>query len=175
MKNIIVEGPDGSGKSTLIAHLRDALGLPLHDRASDSKTGPIAQLAAWVDKDISADWEQPWIYDRYPTISEPIYGRVVRGGDIQRPFDNDQYLANVNAVLYRTAVVVWCLPRLDVVRANVMDNRADQMPGVVAAIGDVHQAYMTAYVRWSGTKHQYDYKRHDLGWFTEAIRKAIAE
>lgn len=172
--NIIVEGPDGGGKSTLIHHLSKALLIPVHEKASDSVAGPIPTLAAWVDKDISADWTQRWIYDRYPTISEPIYGRLVRGR-IQPPFHEDAYLANVNEVLYRTAVVVWCIPNLETVSANIAANAHDQMPGVVANIGNVHQAYMTAYFRWRGPKRQYDYNRHDLAWFTDNLQRMMGQ
>lgn len=174
MKNIIIEGPDGSGKSTLVEHFSKELGLPIHTRAVDSRKGPIMPLAEWVDKDISMDWDHPWIYDRYPTISEPIYGKLVRGR-VQPPFANESYLSNVNEVLYATALVVWCLPNLPTVRENVRNNRTDQMPGVVANIARVHQAYMTAYFHWHGPKFRYDYKRHgwDLTTFTDTIWKAI--
>lgn len=175
MKNIIVEGPDGSGKSTLIDHLRRVLGFSIHDRAVTSKDGPIMPLAKWVDEDISANWDHPWIYDRYPTISEPIYGKEVRRGNIESPFDNQAYLMNVNDVLYATSVVVWCLPSLATVRNNVLDNRADQMPGVVRNIAHVHQAYMTAYFRWRGPKLRYDYNHHDLFLITDNIRKAVTK
>jgi len=171
-RNVIVEGPDGSGKSTLIGHLSDRLGLKVHERASDSKTGPVEDLAGWVDRDISTDWTDRWIYDRYPVISEPIYGPHARRL-IRAPFGNPAYIANVNEVLYRTATVVWCLPPEAVVVENVTSTIANQMDGVVANIRRIYQAYVTAYFRWRGSKLLWDYGRHDLSLFVENLTKEI--
>jgi energy-coupling factor transporter ATP-binding protein EcfA2 len=177
VKHIIVEGPDGSGKTTLVAHLAHTLGIPVHERASSSKGGPRPDLYEWVIWDAKKNHprtEDSWIYDRYPVISEPIYGHHVRH-DIMVPFDQEPFLTEIKDVLYTSSVVVWCLPNLDTVCRNVYANPHDQMPGVVLNIGKVHQAYMTAYFRWRGPKRQYDYTRHDLVWFTDELKRMIIE
>jgi hypothetical protein len=165
MRDVIVEGPDGGGKTTLVTFLHKTLGLPVQPRSSTSTGGPIANLADWVKE--QAIWPKGSIphsrlYDRHPIISEPIYGRYVRpGSQVQHPFDSARYQRDVREHLYRHAVVVWALPDLATVRNNVRDNRADQMAGVVANIDRVHQAYMTAYFRWRGDKRRYEYHTHD--------------
>lgn len=181
MKHIIVEGPDGAGKTTLISHLRDALSLPVHPKASHSIDGPVETLGKWVNDDLPnlitlvKHGEGPqFIYDRHPVISEPIYGSLVRG-HIQYPFGEPSYINGIREVMYDTCIVVWCLPDLDTVARNVYANARDQMPGVTFNIGKVHQAYMTAYFRWRGPKRQYDYRRHDLTWFTDELKRMINE
>jgi hypothetical protein len=179
VKHIIVEGPDGSGKSTLINHLEDTLGIPVHHKASTSVGGPKQDLATWVNDDlavmrilIKGGIGPQFIYDRHPIISEPIYGQVVRK-DIQPPFDSTDYIRGIREIIYDSCVVVWCLPDLDTVSHNVFANAHDQMPGVTLNIGKVHQAYMTAYFRWRGPKRQYDYRRHDKLWFTDELSRMI--
>jgi hypothetical protein len=174
VKDVIVEGPDGAGKSTLVSHLVKTLGFTLHEKASRSIEGPMPELARWIDESLMYDRQaDEWfVHDRHPIISEPIYGPIVRG-ITQRPFQNGQYLMNVRDILQLDSVVVWCLPDLGAVSRNVAANARDQMPGVLNNIGKVHQAYMTAYFRWRGPKLQYDYRRHDLIWFTEQLEKMV--
>lgn len=175
MKDVIVEGPDGGGKSTLVKFLHETLGLPMPSRSSSSTGGPIPNLADWI-KD-QAIWSKGSIphsrlYDRHPIISEPIYGRLVRpGSQVQAPLDNERYQRDVRAWLYDHAVVVWAIPDLATVHTNVIDTRTEQMPGVTANIGRVHQAYMTAYFRWRGPKRQYNYRLHDK----ELLAKELLE
>jgi len=182
MKHVIVEGPDGSGKSTLIQHLHTTLGLPLHEKASTSTGGPVDYLGKWVDADmktlhalVKGGRGKQFIYDRHPIISEPIYARLVRHQPAQYPFEVAEFVSGISEVIYDSCVVVWCLPDLDTVSRNVYANAKDQMPGVTFNIAKVHQAYMTAYFRWRGPKRQYDYNRHDKTWFTDELKRMINE
>lgn len=177
MKHIIVEGPDGAGKTTLINHLSEVLELSIHAKASTSVEGPVKNLFDWVNKDMSSLWGPDGgpvsvIYDRHPVISEPIYGRIVRG-NVQYPFEEESFISTISQAICDSAVVVWCLTDLDTVTRNVFANAPDQMPGVTAKIAKVHQAYMTAYFRWRGPKRQYDYRRHNRPWFTDELKRMI--
>lgn len=175
MRHIIVEGPDGAGKTTLITGLSSWLQMPVHEKASDSKTGPVDSLFKWVDNDMAVlrtPAKKSFIYDRHPAISEPIYGHEVRG-HTQYPFANEPSLRGLRAVMYDTCLVVWCLPDLATVSANVQASLSNQMSGVPANIGRVHQAYMTAYFRWRGPKRRYDYNHKEAVGLTEEIRRMI--
>lgn len=158
MRHIIVEGPDGSGKSSLITHLTESLGLDIHERASTSRGGPVDRLAEWVERDIhsyAGVW-RPFIYDRHPVISEPIYGRVVRN-DLAPRFEFPGWLIGCRLQMYSKTIVVFCMPPLDVVQANVQATRDSQMPGVLDRIRDVYLAYNKAIELWGGLKYTYDY------------------
>lgn len=176
MRHIIVEGPDGGGKSTLVEKLSDALQMPVHEKASDSIKGPVDWLGRWVDADMRSmrevGHEYPAvIYDRHPVISEPIYAAHVRKQPPQYPFGVPEFITGVTEVLYEHAVLVWCIPDLETVSKNVFANHSEQMRGVPANIGKVHQAYMTAYFRWRGPRQHYVYNRHDFSWIVGQIAK----
>jgi hypothetical protein len=158
VRHIIIEGPDGSGKSTLIWRLTEALGYEVNAKASDSLTGPVPDLAKWTVDDM-ARWPSdivPRIYDRYPVISEPLYGLVVRH-NIRPQFDNTGWLADLRLTMYRRAVVVWCLPSLDTVRLNVTSKPNDQMPGVVDNIQHLWHGYHALWRAWGGLSYRWDY------------------
>lgn len=68
---IIVEGPDASGKSTLAAILSDELCLPIKNTEGPEKY--------WGEIDKRAErylqYEYPIIFDRHPCVSHPIYSK----------------------------------------------------------------------------------------------------
>lgn len=159
-RHVVVEGPDGSGKSRMVERIHTELGYPVHAKASDSLTGPVVNLADWTmraqhEMAITPD---PMVYDRHPVISEPIYGRLVRP-PIRTGFDDRLWLGTRKLALMPKVVVIWCLPPLDVCRANLALDR--DMPGVVETIDDVHQAYVSAYRTWGGWSIRWDYTTGD--------------
>ena len=74
---LIVEGPDGAGKTQLIQRLRLNLQLELMPRVVSSDTEMMVDLQEWVNEDLHAGLKRA-IYDRHRLISEPIYGPVLR-------------------------------------------------------------------------------------------------
>lgn len=74
---IIIEGPDGAGKSTLIRSLRLAdPTLKLAPRSCTSLAGPLSgdALITWLKKYGAMDG---YIYDRHPCISGPVYDAIM--------------------------------------------------------------------------------------------------
>lgn len=135
--NIIVEGPDGSGKSTLVKRLSTQLGCPIGPRACTSQGGPVKQLGYWVQEDLlSWDDKGTQVYDRYPFVSEYIYGPLIRGSI-------NPTLANLSTDYFhyykQNTIEVVCLPPLDIVRANV--GQEEQMEGVVDQIDTLYSLY----------------------------------
>lgn len=70
-KSIVVEGPDGTGKSTLAARLAEDLGFPLCHTGGRSP-GQAVLIARCVEIAVKAK-EAPTVFDRVPHISDNIY------------------------------------------------------------------------------------------------------
>lgn len=174
---IILEGPDGGGKTTLGKRLSADLGLPMHKRASDSITGPVVDLYAWTVDDITTWHHQPLsLYDRHPLTSEHIYGPAVRGKT--RPgFEmlNPQ-ISYMRRYLRRHAMVIICLPSFDVVKTNVA-SEIEQMPGVVENIDHIYESYRMMLHIWPLDSQicRYDYESGDdnLTGYTSILAAAL--
>jgi hypothetical protein len=134
---IILEGPDGAGKSTLAAALGARLGREVRHH------GPYlgeAEIAARYFADV-ADvlGGMPLIVDRsWP--SEPIYGAVHRGG-IDRVGVNGRRVLERGA-LAAGAVLVRCLPPLGRCLATWRARRGDEYLRGEAQLRAVHTAYL---------------------------------
>ena len=158
---IIVEGPDGSGKDTLINYLLELPQTgPLLERGpravKSSTEGAVDNLGKWVKNDYLSwrDQRKCRVYNRHPVISEMIYGPIIRGG-----FQPD-FLSAYNWVMphiAREAMVVLCLPPLKEVRKKVSADR--DMPGVVEQIDLIYSEYASLSREWPGFLINYDYTR----------------
>lgn len=138
---ILLEGPDGSGKTSLMSTLLDRFpGIEEHERASTSKGGPVDNIFDWAWNDLITWDQQPLsFYDRHPLFSEPIYGPTVRNSLDSRFEDyhgEDMALKTINESL-----IILCLPDIDTVRNNVYSNLDDQMSGVVLHINSIYEQY----------------------------------
>lgn len=157
---IILEGPDGGGKTTLLKQLREQYpSIPVHARASSSGPdgGPVSDLYDWAHRDMYS-WpkQQLQFYDRHPLVSEYIYGPIIRG-TIDKRFHNTP----LRRILMRRALTVLCLPPLDAVRASVSASR--DMTGVHTHIDAIWTLYASLRAIWptSVSLALYDYTRHD--------------
>lgn len=162
--HVIVEGPDGSGKDTLIGSLLELLHVhTLHERASTSLGGPVPNLAAWVANDVrTMAHQRPSIYNRHPLISELIYSRY-RTDPAKRGFPSPEWshMAWRNAMRKQAsqhAIVVFCQPPYHVLRRTVLDQGPGaHMPGVYENILEIYTDYATHL--WPGINIRYDYTK----------------
>lgn len=160
---IVLEGPDGGGKTTLLKRLSADTGLPAHARASDSVAGPVKDLYGWTVTDIDSWGTQPLsIYDRHPLTSEHIYGRAVRnslrpGFEMMNP-----RMAEMRKQLRRDGLIIVCLPPFSVVQENVA-SEIEQMPGVLENIKHIYDCYEMMLYIWPLDSHicRYDYTADD--------------
>lgn len=156
MRHLILEGPDGGGKTRLAeAILAKHSGLTMAEKASSSLKGPVKNLAAWVrhQYDVMDESSTPLIYDRHPVISEPIYGPIARGG-AQPGFAPSPWLSTATLNLQSRTFIIWCIPPLIQVRKAIANSR--DMPGVTENIDAIHAAYLKAMVQWNGPGIRYD-------------------
>jgi hypothetical protein len=175
MMHLVLEGPDGGGKTRLAEAICDQFPtMKSAEKASTSKTGPIRNLAAWtraqfdvMDKSIC-----PLLYDRHPVISEPIYGPLVRGG-AQPGFQPSPWLSTARLQMYSRTFVIWCIPPLEEVQKAVIDGR--DMPGVAENIEKIHAEYLRIMPLWSGRGMRYNFADGESsvlpsGRFSSAVR-----
>lgn len=156
MRHLIVEGPDGGGKTRLV----EALLAKFPDwgkgsKASTSMGGPVPNLAAWVNNEFKVMDAATTclVYDRHPVISEPIYGRIVR--DNPKPgFTPSPWLSWANVGMQDRVFVIWCIPHLAQCEKAVAVDR--DMPGVTENIAEIHRAYVRAMTRWNGPGIRYN-------------------
>lgn len=177
LRHIIVEGPDGSGKDTLI---RDLLVLfpdhTLHARASTSLGGPVSDLARWVSRDVNTmDIQHPSIYNRHPLISELVYHRYRQGDQAGYRSAEWTHAAWRNAMrkhASKHAIVVFCQPPAHVVRKTVNQQGRDaHMPGVYDNILDIYTDYATHL--WPGISIRYDYTKDTVPDLIKKICRAF--
>ena len=137
---IIVEGPDGAGKTTLIRQLQNEFHLEVAPRVVSKDTKDLVDLQNWVNNNLDEGFQYK-LFDRYRLISEFCYGPTLR--PTQRPgFTDRMWVWNSLRRLYEEVqpVIIYCLPKLEVIKSNLegdQDNTA-----VVDHIEQIYAAYL---------------------------------
>lgn len=134
---IAIEGPDGSGKSTLISRLRESLkGNVLYISRSGRFTTELELII--FQGILNATYEQNLfqhiILDRHPWISEYVYGKVLREGGLLKDFTDDSIKKSLPNVQ-----LIYCDAGLEAIRKTA--RREIQMEGVLQNLGKLHQRY----------------------------------
>jgi predicted HAD superfamily Cof-like phosphohydrolase len=151
MTIIIVEGPDGAGKTTLINRLQKDLNVitiksPRPRDYHDCKDLLARTMLIAENTNI--------LCDRIGIISEPIYGPICRG---THPFptwdESHEMLALINPI------IIWCQPDVSVCEDNL--DSQPQMNGVIEHIDDLCDAYSKFFggIDASVCVLAYDYKK----------------
>lgn len=146
---IIVEGMDGTGKTTLIQQL--AHRLEVQPRKFVGSLGPSDDYrSVLVNRTISEITElevasaegRPIkrLYDRFPLISEAVYGSVLRGHNC---FGGLYYPLRGRLLALKT-MIIYCRPDRDVIQTNVQ--QAPQMSGVPEHFRELLDAYDKLFV-----------------------------
>ena len=142
---IIIEGMDGSGKTVLAQHLSSRLENAPIKRfvTSDGPTNYdllVAKTkAALTDlhNQIMKGQRPVVIYDRFPLISEAIYGTIFRG----RNHFGDEWFSLINRLFALDPIVVYCRPRIGTILRNLRETADSQMEGVVSKARELVNAY----------------------------------
>lgn len=177
MRSIIVEGMDGSGKDTLIksllGHYPDHT---LHERASTSLGGPVPNLAEWVARDSMhlTKTKRPYIYNRHPLISEPIYGQYRPDKPTEEMFTNASWIDAYRKIVADCSVLVVCQPPYHVVR-NILQMQGPDahMLGVYDNQLDIYSDYKR--LVWPGRSIRYDYTINSLTSLFKLIDHSLEE
>lgn len=165
---IIVEGPDGSGKSTLVSILAQKLRLPVANKVVDSQTNAMVDLVKWTEDNVARGF-QPTIFDRHRLISEPIYGPILKERQDPKFYDMGWLSQQLWLFYGCKPIIIYCLPDIREVRANVA--REDTDNSVVAGrIAAIYAAYVNRatldFTRGVGRLYNYKTTRLDdlVGW-----------
>lgn len=139
---IIVEGPDGAGKTTLIKALLERWPfLQLAPRVVSKDAEAMVDLPAWVENNLDHWGEKPMLFDRHRLISETIYGPVLRGS-AEQGFDNVvQMMLWMRAFYLCQPIIIYCLPPLEVVKTNIWDDPDNAV--VEGKMEAIYQMYCT--------------------------------
>ena len=155
---LIVEGPDGGGKTRLIERLSKSLEWPVAPRVVSKDAEAMVDLVKWVEENLEGDL-QPVIYDRHRLISEPIYGPLLRG-DMEEGFcslpwlrDKQTWLRSINPF------VIFCLPPLETVHGNIREDPDNTV--VWGRINQIYWLYHNLAASWPGTCATWDYTEDD--------------
>jgi GTPase SAR1 family protein len=154
MRHVVIEGMDGSGKTTLVNRLTKEWRMQVHPRSTPSVGGPPVDLDDWADMSFGFE---PGIFDRHCLISEPIYGPVCRFGMVGR-FNDGRWLAQSRVRLAGISLVIFCEPAWSTVCRNIQDQ--DQMAGVKENALELYTRYTRARKAWTGPAVRYDYTAH---------------
>lgn len=150
---LILEGPDGGGKTTLANWLSETMEWPIAPKIVSSNHDVLTSKGEWVEENLERG-AQPVIFDRHCLISEGIYGPIMRG-TLPEEFQSMSWYKHQQARL-RVAMplVIWCLPKFDTVIQNVMDD-TDIVEDHITAI---YWAYFHAAASWTSPSLVWDYE-----------------
>lgn len=162
---IAVEGIDGSGKTTLIATLRERL--KENVVCISRPTGP-RSLIQMLDQALWLAQHPPTsilLVDRHPYISEEIYGPVLRD---RSKFEN---VSEAQRTLIRDSIsgVIYCRPFANTIIKNIEGSKDRQLAGVPEKVKTLIAAYDEFMYDWKGRLVEYDYTNHTIDPLLEAI------
>lgn len=184
---IVLEGPDGSGKTSLAELMQEELGLeyrrPPKEVLSSSQgpTGEPRGLIEWwleeLDKcQTQHNYAKIGVYDRTTFISDPIYRLAMGGmpqGTIKEMMGGVYYLANY------AYVKVFCLPDFETTLLNVKREGRDKLALPDDKLYVIWWAYHWVYQMMSeadfeGTiKYDYTDDGHSRELVMEAVKKYV--
>lgn len=124
--NVIIEGCDNAGKSSLIKHLVSRTKLSTYHNVVDKNAAStLAKQAAEISR------EGNTIYDRSSVISEYIYSMVLGRAPVV-PFN----ISDISE-LCNNAIVIFCVPPID----KVLATTKEEMQGVRENLCELYNAY----------------------------------
>lgn len=135
---IILEGPDGGGKTTLLHQIQERTGIVQAPRFATSEGGPKDDMARLVIDDI-VNWPKLQIYDRHGIISDAIYGPIHRGQPSPGLDQWDSYATLYKMMMEHDPLIIWCLPPLAVAKYN--ESQGPRLDGVGARFTQIWWAY----------------------------------
>ena len=174
---IILEGPDGAGKTTLAEALRQRL--QQSHMTQIVKHGPYTNLVPEeLCKIFFRSMTQALTYNDHVImdrswLSEHIYGNVYRGGNVRVDLPRKRMLERV--ALARGAVVVHCQPSFDLCAATFTSRSDDEYLDNVDQLRQVYDEYESLKLHTSLPVIHYDYQYDEVDDLLAKVKAASIE
>lgn len=155
MSIVVVEGPDGAGKTTLIERAREGQRERYFLTVRASRYPPNVKTALQYLQWIKHQRDLDLILDRIHFISDRVYSPLLRSEDLFKDFPLDFGLQDVS-------VIVYARPPIATIHDNV--SKSMQMKGVRENLDGLIQGYdaIMAKLKDRGKRViQYDYTNDD--------------
>lgn len=172
---IVVEGPDGSGKTTLAKWIAEEFDLEYRRAPTlSSESGPDDAAVTWFAQQLEADVSGGGVYDRVFIISEMLYQLATPG----RPLMKDAKYMRQNLKRFHSVcdLLIFCLPPWEAAQKNLGDVGRLSLQGVdQLALEKIHWAYGYQYQLFAESYYErvtmwdYTVMSHDH------IREAVVE
>ena len=161
---IVVEGPDGSGKTGLVESIVDQFGAELIPRAVNSGMDYTTDLCVWTENSINRG-NGLYVYDRHQLISHLMYGPTIRR-QLYGYFQDPVWLKDRLEKFWKLEpIVIVCLPPLETVIANVKtdDTSKKALPDIEVFWWNYYIWYCQNYKRPYVSRYDYTTTTWDGG------------
>jgi len=169
---LILEGPDGAGKSTLVKQLTQHFG---DDMVHTVHHGPYPNLVPEMlcktyfrSMTPALTFNDTVIMDR-SWLSEPIYGAVYRDGENRVDLPRRRMLERV--ALSRGGVVIHCQPHFDICAKAFIARKGDEYLDNLEQLRQVYNEYETLGIRTELPVVQYDYEMDSFDDLLKKVRQ----
>jgi hypothetical protein len=133
-RHIIVEGCDNCGKSTLVGKISEELDYPI---TFSCRSIPRGEQIQWMAKELNDNGK---IFDRFPLISESVYGPTLRGNSKIDMLGKDGFydiLARI--VIPKNPIILFCDPGFEAVKKTIKDR--EQYRGVTDNLEELYDSF----------------------------------
>ena len=143
---IIFEGPDGAGKSYTAEKL-----MPFYNDAILFRSkGPTTreEFLSRMRDAFALHYSNPLktiFCDRFPAISEPVYGPILRGSSKLNDYDLEDWLARLKA---NGAIIVYCRPSNETLLNVNLESKEHKSPEFVEQVKAKRLAIIKKYDEW---------------------------
>lgn len=157
---IVVEGPDGAGKTHLVQSIRQHFpDLPLAPKAMSSDISPNVNMKTYIEAWVGPARPSYALFDRFALISGPLYAPILDDKYQLNIYSNIDWMVQQHSRFYGSVrpLVIYCLPPVSVVRDNVR-NDSDNAKAA-PYIERIYAAYVNRAAMDAGYTHnlRYDY------------------